>query len=270
MEVILLERIEKLGQMGDVVKVKSGYARNYLLPKKKALRATEENKRHFEGQREQLETKNLESRDEAEALGKKIDGLTVILIRQAGEAGHLYGSVNARDIAAAVTEAGVSITRQQVALAHPIKALGLHEVRVNLHPEIGVRVVVNVSRSKDEAKIQAKTGKAIVSGEEKAFEAPEAPEAPEADAPEEDAPKDAQKPTAKKAKAKAVEDKETQTAEEAANEAVVEQADEIFEEGAAPDLEPSTGDADESEAGKEDADAADAEDSGKESADKSK
>ena len=232
MEVILLERVEKLGQMGDVVKVKSGYARNYLLPKKKALRATEENKRHFEGQREQLETKNIETRKEAEALGKRVDGLTVILIRQAGEAGQLYGSVNARDIAAAVTEAGVSITRQQVALAHPIKVLGLHEVRVNLHPEIGVQIVVNVSRSKDEAKIQTKTGKAVVSGEEKAAEAPEAPEAPE------DVPEETKKPKAKKAKAKAVEDEETKIAEEAANEAVAEQSDGIFEEGAAPVLEP--------------------------------
>lgn len=256
MEVILLERIEKLGQMGDVVKVKSGYARNYLLPKKKALRATEENKRHFEGQREQLETDNLESRKEAEALGKKIDGLTVILIRQAGEAGQLYGSVNARDIATAVTEAGVSIVRQQVALAHPIKVLGLHEVRVILHPEINVQVVVNVSRSMDEAKTQAKTGKAVVSGEEKAAEAPEA------DAPEEEA----KKPKAKKAKAKTVKDEETKIAEEAANEAVAEQSEEIFEEGAAPGIESPADDADESEAGKEDADAADSEDSGKEKA----
>ncbi len=267
MEVILLERIEKLGQMGDVVKVKSGYARNYLLPKKKALRATEENKRQFEGQREQFETKNLESRTEAEALSKKIDGLTVILIRQAGEGGQLYGSVNARDIAAAVTEAGVSITRQQVALAHPIKALGLHEVRVNVHPEIGVQVVVNVSRSKDEAKIQAKTGKAGVSGEEKASEAPQTPVAV---ALEEDTPGDAKKPKVKKAKVKAIEDEETKTAEEAANEAVADQSDQIFEEGAAPKIEPLDGDADESEAGKEDANTADSEDTGKESADKSK
>ena len=229
MEVILLERVEKLGQMGDVVKVKSGYARNYLLPKKKALRATEENKRHFEGQREQLETNNLETRKEAEALGKKVDGLTVILIRQAGESGQLYGSVNARDIAAAVTEAGVSITRQQVVLAHPIKALGLHEVRVKLHPEIAMQVVVNVARSKDEAKVQAKTGKAVVSDEEKAPEAPQEPEAPE---------EETEKPKAKKEKAKAVEDEETKISEEAANEAVAEQSDEIFEEGAAPGLEP--------------------------------
>ena len=229
MEVILLERVEKLGQMGDVVKVKSGYARNYLLPKRKALRATEENKRRFEGQREQFETKNLESRKEAEALGKKVDGLTVILIRQAGEAGQLYGSVNARDIAAAVTEAGVSITRQQVVLAHPIKALGLHEVRVKLHPEIAMQVVVNVARSKDEAKVKAKTGKAVVSDEEKAPEAPQEPEAPE---------EETEKPKAKKAKAKAVEDEESKIAEEAANEAVAEQSDEIFEEGAAPGLEP--------------------------------
>ena len=249
MEVILLERVEKLGQMGDVVKVKSGYARNYLLPKKKALRATEENKRHFEGQREQLETNNLETRKEAEALGKKVDGLTVILIRQAGEAGQLYGSVNARDIAAAVTEAGVSITRQKVALVHPIKVLGLHEVRVNLHPEVGVQVVVNVSRSKDEAKIQAKTGKAVVNGEEKAAEAPDAPDAPEAPEAPEDAPKDA-----KKEKAKAVEDEEPKISEEAANEAAAEQSDEIFEEGAAPESEPEPEEAEEADGGGEKAD----------------
>lgn len=162
MEVILLERIEKLGQMGDVVNVKPGYARNYLLPQKKAMRATEENRAHFEGQRAQLEAVNLERRTEAEAVAAKLDGLTVMMIRQAGDAGQLYGSVNARDISAAVSEAGFTITRQQVKLLHPIKAVGIHTVRVNLHPEVSVAVRTNVARSTEEAQIQAETGAAVV------------------------------------------------------------------------------------------------------------
>ncbi len=228
MEVILLERIEKLGQMGDVVKVKSGYARNYLLPQKKALRATDANKQHFEEQRAQLEVSNLEHRAEAEKVGKKLKGLSVVLVRQAGEAGQLYGSVNARDISTAVTEAGFTITRQQVELNHPIKALGLHPVRVSLHPEIDVEVIANVARSKEEAKVQAKTGKAVVSTEEQEAPAPEA-------APEPDAGK-TKKDKAKKAAPD--QDEATKVAEEAANEAVSEQAEEIFEEGAAPEVEP--------------------------------
>ena len=229
MEVILLERIEKLGQMGDVVKVKSGYARNYLLPQKKALRATDANKQHFEVQRAQLEATNLEHRAEAEKVGKKLKRLSVVMVRQAGEAGQLYGSVNARDISTAVTEAGFAITRQQVELNQPIKALGLHPVRVSLHPEIGVEVIANVARSQDEAKVQAKTGKAVVRTEEQEAPAPEA--APEAGA---------KKATdAKKgAKAAADQDQTTMAAEEAANEAVSEQAEKIFEEGAAPESEP--------------------------------
>ena len=228
MEVILLERIEKLGQMGDVVKVKSGYMRNYLLPQKKALRATDANKQHFEVQRAQLEATNLEHRAEAEKVGKKLKGLSVVMVRQAGEAGQLYGSVNARDISTAVTEAGFSITRQQVELNQPIKALGLHSLRVSLHPEIGVEVIANVARSQDEAKVQAKTGKAVVSNEEQ-----------EAPAPEAGAKTGAEKATdAKKgAKAAADQDQTTMAAEEAANEAVSEQAEKIFEEGAAPEPE---------------------------------
>lgn len=232
MEVILLERIEKLGQMGDVVKVKSGYARNYLLPQKKALRATDANKQHFEVQRAQLEAANLEHRAEAEKVGKKLKGLSVVMVRQAGEAGQLYGSVNARDISTAVTEAGFAITRQQVELNKPIKALGLHPVRVSLHPEIGVEVIANVARSQDEAKVQAKTGKAVVRTEEQEAPAPEA-------APEAGAKTGAKKATdAKKgAKAAADQDQTTMAAEEAANEAVSEQAEKIFEEGAAPEPE---------------------------------
>ncbi len=236
MEVILLERIEKLGQMGDVVKVKSGYARNYLLPQKKALRATDANKQHFEEQRAQLEVSNLEHRAEAEKVGKKLKGLSVVMVRQAGEAGQLYGSVNARDISTAVTEAGFTINRQQVELNHPIKALGLHPVRVSLHPEIDVEVIANVARSQDEAKVQAKTGKAVISTEEQEALAPEA------------APKTGVKTGAKKAtdakKAAADQDQATMAAEEAANEAVSEQAEEIFEEGAAPEPEETAADAD--------------------------
>ena len=168
MEVILLERIEKLGQMGDIVKVKPGYARNFLLPRAKALRATEANKAHFETQRAQLEANNLKLREEADAVATKLNGLTVTLIRQAGEAGQLYGSVNARDIATEVTEAGFTVTRNQVKLADPIKTLGLFEVSVSLHPEVSVTVTANVARSEDEAQIQAETGKAVTGGDDEA------------------------------------------------------------------------------------------------------
>ncbi|HEB79464.1 MAG TPA: 50S ribosomal protein L9 [Rhodospirillales bacterium] len=166
MELLLLERIEKLGQMGDVVTVKPGYARNFLLPQKKALRATKENRSHFEQQRAQLEAANLERRAEAEKVGKKLDGLFLTLVRQAGESGQLYGSVNARDVANAVIDAGFTIERRQVKLKHPIKMLGIHEITVDLHPEVSVLVNANVTRSEEEAKIQAKTGKAVVSREE--------------------------------------------------------------------------------------------------------
>ncbi|MAF96801.1 MAG: 50S ribosomal protein L9 [Rhodospirillaceae bacterium] len=227
MEVILLERIEKLGQMGDVVKVKSGYARNYLLPQKKALRATDANKRHFEEQRAQLEAANLEHRAEAEKMAKKMESLSVVMVRQAGEAGQLYGSVNARDISTAVTEAGFTIARQQVELNHPIKALGLHPVRVSLHPEIDIEVIANIARSQDEAKVQSKTGKAVVRTEEEEAPAPETAPEPEPGKTKEN-----------KAKADAEREQAAKAAEEAANEAVAEQAGEIFEEGAAPEIEP--------------------------------
>ena len=178
MEVILLERVESLGQMGDVVNVKPGYARNYLLPQMKALRATEENRREFENKRVQLEADNLEHRTEAEKVGAKLDGTSVTLIRQAGEAGQLYGSVRSHDIAERVREAGFSIDRRQVQLPYPIKSVGVHEVRIDLHPEVSVTVTVNVARSEDEASIQAKTGKAVVSrDEEERRQAQEAQEA---------------------------------------------------------------------------------------------
>src|SRR5438552_3156658 len=158
MDVILLERIEKLGQMGDVVKVKQGFARNYLLPQKKALRATEANKARFAQQRSQLEATNLQRRQEAEAISGKVDGLKVVVVRQAGETGQLYGSVSPRDIADAVSAAGVSIERRQILMDRPIKMLGLHPVRVALHPEVIVTVTANVAKSAEEAEAQEKAG----------------------------------------------------------------------------------------------------------------
>ena len=166
MEVILLERIEKLGQMGDVVSVKPGYARNYLLPQNKAVTANKDNIVHFESQRTQLEAQNLERKSEAEAVGKKMDGTFVTMVRQAGDAGQLYGSVNARDIAHGLIEAGFTVTRNQVSLAEPIKSIGLHEVSIALHPEISVMVSANVARSEEEAEIQEQTGEAVIAKEE--------------------------------------------------------------------------------------------------------
>jgi large subunit ribosomal protein L9 len=155
-ELILLERVEKLGQMGQRVKVKPGFARNYLLPQKKALRATKENLAYFETQRAQLEANNLQRRSEASEIGAKLEGLTVVLVRQAGESGQLYGSVSARDIADAVTDAGFTIERRQVVLDRPIKSLGLHPLRVALHPEVSVTVTANVAQSAEEAAMQAR------------------------------------------------------------------------------------------------------------------
>jgi len=172
MQVILLERVEKLGQIGDVVTVKPGFARNYLLPREKALRATDANKAAFETRRVQLEADNVSRRDEAEGIAAKMADLSVTLIRQAGEAGHLYGSVNARDIAAGATDAGFTVSRTQVDLVDPIKALGIYEVSVRLHPEVATNVTINVARSEDEAKIQAETGHAMMSSaQEEAAEA---------------------------------------------------------------------------------------------------
>ncbi len=155
-EVILLERVEKLGQMGQVVKVRPGFARNYLLPQKKALRATKENLDYFAKQRTQLEAQNIARRSEAEQVAAKLAGLAVIVIRQAGESGQLYGSVTARDIADAVTKAGFTIARGQVVLDKAIKTLGLHSQRIVLHPEVAVTVTVNVAQSPEEAEMQAK------------------------------------------------------------------------------------------------------------------
>jgi len=160
MEVILLERVAKLGQMGEVVRVKDGFARNYLLPQGKALRANDANKKRFESQRAQLEARNLELKSEAAKVAEKLDGKTFIVIRQAGETGQLYGSVSSRDIAEQITAGGFSINRNQVALASAIKTLGVHQVPLQLHPEVELKVAVNVARSPEEAERQAK-GEAI-------------------------------------------------------------------------------------------------------------
>ncbi len=165
MQVILLERVEKLGQMGDVVSVKPGFARNFLLPKKKALRATKDNLAYFETRKAQFEASNLERRNEAEAVGGKLDGVKIVVIRQAGDGGQLYGSVSARDIAEALGEEGFKVDRSQVAIDRPIKALGLSEVRIRLHPEVIVAITVNVARSADEAVLQEKYGGAIPTGD---------------------------------------------------------------------------------------------------------
>lgn len=156
MEVILLERVAKLGQIGDVVKVRDGFARNFLLPNGKALRATDTNRKKFEGMKAQIEAQNLERKQEAEAVAKKLDGKSVILVRQAGETGQLYGSVSTRDIAEALTKDGYTVERRQIVLNAPIKVIGLHGLPVSLHPEVQVKITVNVARTPDEAERQAR------------------------------------------------------------------------------------------------------------------
>ena len=160
MDVILLERVSKLGQMGEVVSVKAGYARNFLLPQGKALAASKANIASFETQKAQLEARNLETKKEAESLAEKLDGQQFIVIRSASDSGALYGSVTTRDAADAATEAGFSVDRKQVALAAPIKDLGLHAVIVSLHPEVEATIELNVARSPEEAELQA-AGKSI-------------------------------------------------------------------------------------------------------------
>jgi large subunit ribosomal protein L9 len=156
MQVILLERIGRLGQMGDVVRVKDGFARNFLLPLGKALRATDDNRKRFEKERVQLEARNLELKKEAEGVSTKLDGQTFVAIRQAGDTGQLYGSVSTRDIADVVSAGGVSVDRRQILLDKPIKALGVHDIRVQLHPEVIVKVSINVARSVEESERQAR------------------------------------------------------------------------------------------------------------------
>jgi large subunit ribosomal protein L9 len=156
MDVILLERVAKLGQMGETVRVKDGYARNFLLPRGKALRATDANREKFSSMKAQLETRNLERRSEAEAVGAKLDGQSVILVRQAAETGQLYGSVSSRDVAMALEAQGFSVGRSQIELNQPIKTIGLHKVPVSLHADVTVSVTVNIARSADEAERQMK------------------------------------------------------------------------------------------------------------------
>ncbi|AEV37222.1 Ribosomal protein L9 [Pseudovibrio sp. FO-BEG1] len=169
MKVILLERVAKLGQMGDTVTVKDGYARNYLLPQAKALRANKANLERFENERAQLEARNLERKTEAEAVGAKLAGESIVVIRAAGETGQLYGSVATRDIAGQLTEAGFTVVRSQVSLRAPIKTIGLHEVSIVLHPEVEVEISVNVARSEDEAERQA-AGEDLTVQDDDAFE----------------------------------------------------------------------------------------------------
>jgi len=220
-ELILLQRVEKLGQMGEMVKVKPGYARNFLLPTRKALRATEANKAKFESQRAQIEAMNLEKRSEAEGVKHKIDGLKVILIRQAGETGQLFGSVNGRDIADAITASGFTVERRQIILDRPIKTLGLHPIRVALHPEVIVGVSANVAKSTEEAEAQEKAGGFVGRGEEEAADLDELlAEVEAAVTPDETPAAEAGEPEAKKAKepkakgeAKAKEPKEAKAKE---------------------------------------------------------
>ena len=172
-ELILLQRVDKLGQMGEVVRVKPGYARNFLLPQKKALRANKANLAQFEGQRAQLEAQNLKRREEAERLSERMAGLTVVIVRQAGESGSLYGSVSVRDISDACTASGLTTNRSQVVLEHPIKTLGLTHVRLVLHPEVTLPITVNVARSVEEAEKQARGEQVGLAGEEDVEQADE-------------------------------------------------------------------------------------------------
>ncbi|XDZ63269.1 50S ribosomal protein L9 [Alphaproteobacteria bacterium LSUCC0396] len=174
MQIILLERIEKLGQMGDLVNVKTGYARNYLIPQGKALRANKANMERFEAERAQREANNLELRKDAETEAAKMQGLAVNMVRAASEMGQLFGSVTSRDIAESVTEAGFTIDRNQVVMDRSIKTLGLTEARIRLHPEVSVTVIVNIARSLAEAETQLKTGMAVtgeITDDEPALEA---------------------------------------------------------------------------------------------------
>lgn len=184
MQIILLERIARLGQMGDTVRVRDGYARNYLLPQGKALRANKANLERFELERAQLETRNLERKSEAEAVASKLDGEALVMIRSAGETGQLYGSVSTRDVADGLTESGFTVARNQVELRTPIKTIGLHTVLIRLHPEVEVTISVNVARSEDEAARQA-AGEDLTTPEQDVFEFEEDEEDAEAEGNEE-------------------------------------------------------------------------------------
>jgi large subunit ribosomal protein L9 len=214
MQVVLLERVEKLGQMGDIVKVKDGFARNFLLPRKKALRATKDNIARFEKEKAQLEARNLSQKADAESVSKKLDKQTFVILRQAGETGMLYGSVSTRDIAEAVTTGGVSVNRNQVILDKPMKTLGLHEVKVALHPEVRVSVTINVARTVEEAERQARGENVILTEAEQArveadamFDNPNAGKG--LDDAEEEAPEAGAKPKKEKKAAAKADDSET-------------------------------------------------------------
>ena len=167
MEVILLERVENLGIMGDVVRVKPGYARNFLFPNEKAVPASNENKASFENKRLEIEAKNIETKAEAEKVASKIKGEILILVRQAGDSGQLYGSVNSRDIKNTLKDMGYELDRNQISLNKPIKSVGIHNGSIALHPDIYVEVIANVARSEEEAKIQTETGEAVIAEPEK-------------------------------------------------------------------------------------------------------
>ncbi len=166
MELILLEKVNNLGLMGDQVKVKPGFARNYLLPQKKALKNTEENRKYFEDTKVEIEARNLELRNEAQAVSEKIDGQEFIVIRSASETGSLYGSVSKRDIATAATEGGLSIDRRQIELNRPFKEIGIYQVKVNLHPEVETSIFINIARTLEEAEVQANAGEESSPSEE--------------------------------------------------------------------------------------------------------
>lgn len=218
-QVILLERIENLGAMGDVVNVKPGFARNYLLPQKKALRASESNIAYFEGQKKALEAESAKKQKEAEKVAKKVEGAKAPLIRQASEAGQLFGSVNARDIAAAISEvSGETITKNMVRLNQNIKTIGLIPVEIVLHPEVKAEVTINIARSTEEAETQAKTGRALIADEVEAQEAEEAPEVAALEAAEELFEESALE------EIKAAEEAEAEAAKEAEEKAAAEQA----------------------------------------------
>ena len=216
MEIILLERIEKLGTIGDVVNVKDGYARNFLLPNKKALRANDANRKVFEANRAKIEEDNANRRSDAEKASKDVDGKTVQLIRQASNTGQLYGSVSARDIVEALESTGAHVTKSQIVLDRPIKAIGVHEVKVALHPEVSVTVKVNVARSPEEADLQAQGVDVL----QQMFEEDAAPAAAEALASADEAP-EAEVPTEEAAQAE----------EAAAEEAAAEEAPEAEDHG---------------------------------------
>lgn len=172
-EIILLERVERLGQLGDVVRVRPGFARNYLLPRKKALRATASNLEYFKNRKAEIEATNIAKKSEAEKIAPKLDGLKKVIIRSAGDSGQLFGSVTARDVAAELKTAGFTIDKSQVQIDAPIKTLGLYKVKVRLHPEVAVTITANVARSEEEAAVQEKTGHAVVQAEREAAEVAE-------------------------------------------------------------------------------------------------